>query len=34
MSKRSAKYDGEKESEKIDRNIIKINMTLMYEKYE
>ena len=34
MSKRNTKYDGEKESEKIDRNIIKINLTLMYDKYE
>ena len=34
MSKRSVKYDVGKESEKIDSNVIKINLTLMYDKYE
>ena len=34
MSKRSAKYDVGKEPEKIDSNVIKINLTLMYDKYE
>ena len=34
MSKRSAKYDVGKEPEKIDSNIIKMNVTLTYGKYE